>query len=261
MTIDTLKTATHDGVQLCYLDTGAGDPPLLLVHGWCCDHTYWPGQIGDFSADHRCVALDLRGHGGSDRPDQDYTIGGFVGDVAWLIREVDLDRPVLIGHSMGGCIGLNLAHSHPDLVRALVMVDSPVVPVGDALRPLLDSILAGFKGPAFKETAATFVGSFLFNENSDPNLRDEVVAGMSSAPQRLMHTAIESTLSEENLPPGPIPVPSLFIRAATHTASAEEISQRYGGLQVAEVGAAHFLQLEKPEETNHIIRQFLEGLE
>ena len=204
--------------------------------------------------------MDLRGHGQSDKPDQDYTIGGFVDDLAWLISEIRIERPVLIGHSMGGCIGLNLAHRRPDLLRALVMVDSPVVPVGEELRPLVDTVLAGFKGPAFKETAATFVGNFMFNENSDAALRDEVVAGMASAPQRLMHTAIGSTLAEENLPPGAIPVPSLFIRAATHTASAEEISSRYDGLPVVEVNAAHFLQLEQPAETNRIIRRFLEGL-
>jgi pimeloyl-ACP methyl ester carboxylesterase len=261
MTESALKTATtRDGINLRYLDTGDGIQPILFVHGWCCDHSHWRGQIGDFSPDHRCVALDLRGHGGSDKPDQDFTIPAFVNDLAWLIPEIGLDRPVLIGHSMGGCIGLNLAHGHPDLLRALVMVDSPVVPVDDSLRPQLDSILAGFKGPAYKETAATFVGSFMFNEQSDPALRDEVVTGMSSAPQRLMHTAIASTLSEENLPAGPIPVPSLFIRAVTHTASAEEVSSRYGGLPVAEVDAAHFLQLEKPAEANRIIRQFLKEL-
>jgi pimeloyl-ACP methyl ester carboxylesterase len=204
--------------------------------------------------------VDLRGHGESDKPDQDYAIPAFVDDVAWLITEIGLDRPVLIGHSMGGCIGLNLAHRHAELVGGLVMIDSPVIPPTDELSGLVDRILTGFRGPEYKETAATFVRSFMFNENSDPALRDEVVAGISSAPQRLMYTAIESTLSEGNLPAGPISVPALFIRAVTHTAPAEEISSRYGGLQVVEVNAAHFLQLEQPTETNRIIRQFLEGL-
>ena len=260
MPATSMKTVTRDGINLGYTDSGTGARSLLFVHGWCCDQSYWRAQIDDFAAGHRCVALDLRGHGGSDKPDQDYTIAGFVDDVAWLIAELGLHRATLVGHSMGGCIGLNLAHRHPDLLRALVMLDSPVIPIGDALRPLLTSILAGFKGPAFRETAATFVGSFMFNENSDPALRDEVVGGMSAAPQRLMHTALDSILSEDNLPAGPIPVPALFIRAATQNATANEISSRYGGITVAEVDAAHFLQLEQPAETNRIIRRFLEGL-
>lgn len=160
---------------------------------------------------------------------------------------------------MGGCIGMNLAHRRPDLLSTLVMADSPVMPVGDALRPLVDSILAGCKGPSYQQTAATFVSSFMFNENSDPAFRDEVVPGMARAPQRLMHTAIASTFAEENLPPGLIPVQSLFIRAATHAASPEEISFRYG-LPVAEVNAAHFLQFEQPTEANRIVRRFLEEL-
>lgn len=161
---------------------------------------------------------------------------------------------------MGGCIGLNLAHGHPELVGGLIMIDSPVIPPIGELSGLVDNILTGFRGPDYRETAKTFVVSFMFNEDSDPALRDEVVGGMSSAPQRVMHTAIESTLSEENLPAGPIPVPALFIRAITHTAPTEEISSRYGGLPVAQVNAAHFLQLERPTETNRIIREFLEGL-
>lgn len=255
-----LKTVIRDTVALRYVEAGSGSPPLLFVHGWCCDHSHWRGQLPDFSAAHRCVAIDLRGHGDSDKPDEDYTIGRFVDDVAWLIEEVQIDTPVLIGHSMGGCIGLNLAHRYPDLLRALVMVDSPVIPIGKALRPQLNAILAGFKSSGYKETAATFVRSFMFNERSDLALCDDVVAGMSTAPQRLMHTAIDSLLSEENLPAGPIPVPSLFIRAVTQTASAKEISSRYGGLPVVEVHAAHFLQLERPVETNRILHEFLGGL-
>jgi pimeloyl-ACP methyl ester carboxylesterase len=260
-TASILKSATTpEGINIRYLDRGSRTQSILFVHGWCCDHSHWRGQLDDFSSEHRCIAVDLRGHGGSDKPDQDYTIRTFVDDVAWLITEIGLDRPVLIGHSMGGCIGLNLTHRHPNLVRALVMVDSPIVPLDDALRPQLDSILAGLSGPDFREIALTFVGSFMFNEHSDPALRDEVIAGMSGAPQRVMHTAIESTLSKDNLPAGPIPVPALFIRAVTHTASTEEISSRYGGLPVAEVNAAHFVQMEQPAETNRIIRQFLDGL-
>src|SRR3990170_4498714 len=106
MTTHALSTATRDGVNLRYLDTGSGDRPLVFIHGWCCDHTYWRDQTTEFARRHRVIAVDLRGHGQSDKPDQDYTIGGFADDVAWLIRRLDLDRPVLVGHSMGGVIAL-----------------------------------------------------------------------------------------------------------------------------------------------------------
>jgi pimeloyl-ACP methyl ester carboxylesterase len=68
---------TRDGVKLFYEEAGVGEPPILLVHGWTCDHTYFAPQFGHFSIDHRVVAVDLRGHGQSDKPEQDYTPGAF----------------------------------------------------------------------------------------------------------------------------------------------------------------------------------------
>src|SRR5438093_4058664 len=123
VTSATLKFATRDGVKLAYLDVGAGDPPLLFVHGWCCNHTYWRDQIPEFAERHRVVAVDLRGLGDSDKPDQDYTVPEFADDVAWLIGEIGLKKPVLIGHSMGGLIALHVARKHPDLARGAVLVD------------------------------------------------------------------------------------------------------------------------------------------
>ena len=73
----------------------------------------WGDQIEAFAPKHRIIAVDLRGHGESDKPDQDYDIAGFADDMAWLIREIGLDRPVLIGHSMGGVTTLNLAAQAP----------------------------------------------------------------------------------------------------------------------------------------------------
>ncbi|HSP54543.1 MAG TPA: alpha/beta hydrolase, partial [Dehalococcoidia bacterium] len=75
MTVDdALKLAVRDGVALAYLDIGVGAPPLLFIHGWCCDRTYWREQLLAFQDRHWTVAVDLRGHGASDKPDQDYGI-------------------------------------------------------------------------------------------------------------------------------------------------------------------------------------------
>jgi len=64
----------RDGVKLHYEEAGAGDPPFVFVHGWCCNHTYFAPQFDHFAKNHRVVAVDLRGHGASDKPEQDYTI-------------------------------------------------------------------------------------------------------------------------------------------------------------------------------------------
>ena len=90
----------RDGVALFYEEAGEGDPPIVLVHGWCCDHAYFAPQFEHFRRAHRVVAVDLRGHGKSDKPRQDYTIEMLADDVAWLCGELGLVKPVVIGHSI-----------------------------------------------------------------------------------------------------------------------------------------------------------------
>ena len=259
MTVDRgLQTTVRDGVGLAHADIGAGAPPLLFIHGWCCDHTHWREQVIAFHERHRTVAVDLRGHGDSDKPDQDYSINGFVDDIAWLCGKIGLEKPVVVGHSMGGVIGMNLVRKHPYLASALVMVDSPVIPLPEELQPVLAQTLASLQSPGYVETAKSFVATFMFRDDSNPELKASIIEGMAAAPQRLMWTALGDTVAAANLAPGTIPVPSLFVRATTQIASADEIRARYPGTQVQDVDAAHFLQMENPQAFNDVLRRFIE---
>ena len=69
-----MRRLERDGVALFCDEAGGGEPPILLVHGWCGDHTYMAPQFEHFRRQHRTVAVDLRGHGRSDEPEQEYTI-------------------------------------------------------------------------------------------------------------------------------------------------------------------------------------------
>ena len=255
-----LKTANRDGVNLRYRDTGSGDPALIFIHGWCCNQAMWRDQLQAFAPKHRIIAVDLRGHGASDKPDQDYDIAGFANDMAWLIKEIGLERPVLVGHSMGGVTTLKLLRKHPDLARAAVYVDAGIMPFPEEMRPLLDQTIEALKSPAYREVAANVVKQFLFRAESPPELRDEVAASMAEAPQRVMHTAIASTIDEANYPPGAVLVPSLFVKAATLQATEDQIKERYPGMEVVSMDAGHFVHMEKPVEFNTILSRFLEGL-
>jgi pimeloyl-ACP methyl ester carboxylesterase len=255
-----VKTATRDGVKLAYLDAGSGEPALMFVHGWCSDHTFWRDQIPEFAQRHRVVAVDLRGLGESDKPDQDYDIDGYVEDVAWLSREVGLDRPVLVGHSMGGVIALNVIRKWPDLARAAVFVDAPMVRPPEEFQAFLSTLIAGLQSPGYKEVITNTVQDVLFRPESPAEVRNDVAERMAAAPQRLTHTAIASAFSEKNRPGGSIPVPSLFVGAATQPATQDELRERYPGMEVTTVDSSHMIQLEKPQEFNAILSRFLEKL-
>src|SRR5258705_5738797 len=86
------------GVRLAYDVAGAGDPPMIFVHGWCCDRSYFAPQVRHFSASHAVAAVDLRGHGESSGPDPGpgaYDMAVLADDVLAGAGKAALPRPVL----------------------------------------------------------------------------------------------------------------------------------------------------------------------
>jgi pimeloyl-ACP methyl ester carboxylesterase len=94
------------------------------------------------SAGYRSIAVDLRGHGLSDMPGDDslYTTDAMVAHVIDILEMLDVDRPVIIGHSMGGALGVHVALRAPGTVRALVLISS--IGFGAALPPVVGGVLA-----------------------------------------------------------------------------------------------------------------------
>ena len=69
---------------------------MLSVHGWGCDHSAFAPQAEFFSHSHRVVSIDLRGHGQTDAPEQNYTVAGFADDLAWLSAELALTKLLVV---------------------------------------------------------------------------------------------------------------------------------------------------------------------
>src|SRR4051812_41136427 len=112
----------RDGVGLACDDAGSGAPPLLLVHGWATDRTLFTPLARRARAEHRAVAVDLRGFGESDAPAQGYSIAGYADDVAYVAAQLDLGPAVVVGHSMGAMVALDLAARYADRVAAVVLL-------------------------------------------------------------------------------------------------------------------------------------------
>lgn len=111
------------GCRLHYEDHGQGTP-VLLVHGLGSSTLDWEYQIPALSRRHRVLALDVRGHGRSDKPRAAYRIADFADDVAALIEHLKLPPIHLVGLSMGGMIGFQLAVERVGLLASLTVVNS-----------------------------------------------------------------------------------------------------------------------------------------
>jgi pimeloyl-ACP methyl ester carboxylesterase len=123
-----MPTVETNGVETYYEHRGRG-PPVVFVHGASNDCRWWEPQMTSFADDYEVVAYDVRGHGrtgGSDR--SRYSMDLFAADLRALVAELDLDSPVVVGHSLGGMFALEYAARYPDALRGLVLADSQVAP-------------------------------------------------------------------------------------------------------------------------------------
>ncbi|MCK4243173.1 MAG: alpha/beta hydrolase [Dehalococcoidia bacterium] len=120
-----MPTAVINGVKINYQLSGEG-PPIILLHGFTGSHQDWALQIPVLSNKYRVMAMDHRGHGKSEAPSSpdDYSISIFARDVYGLLRHLGISKTCIMGHSMGGFMALELALEHPEMVTALVLVDT-----------------------------------------------------------------------------------------------------------------------------------------
>jgi pimeloyl-ACP methyl ester carboxylesterase len=124
------RVPVAEGVMVQVLDwtpaAGAAQerPPFLLVHGLASNARMWDGVAGRLAAEgHRSAAVDLRGHGRSDKPDEGYEIDRVGADVRAVVDALGLERPVLVGQSWGGNVVVDVAAAWPALASGVVLVD------------------------------------------------------------------------------------------------------------------------------------------
>ena len=120
------RTLARGLVELAYAETGAGDHPVVLLHGLAGTAQEWSATLRAFGDTHRVVALEQRGHGHSTRMPQDVTRAAYVDDVVALIDRLGGGPVTLVGQSMGGHTAMLVAAENPHLVRQLVMVEAGV---------------------------------------------------------------------------------------------------------------------------------------
>jgi len=122
------SSTTVDGARITFRSWGErGAPGLILVHGGAAHAGWWDHIAPRYAGSRRVVALDLSGHGDSDWRDT-YRIATWADEVAAVADVAGAaDDAVLVGHSLGGLVGIRASIAHPDLVRDLVLVDSRIL--------------------------------------------------------------------------------------------------------------------------------------
>jgi pimeloyl-ACP methyl ester carboxylesterase len=136
------------GIRLRLSDRGAGDPAIVLVHGWKGSHRLWDPVIARLEHSHRVVAFDLRGMGESDKPRASYGFDELAEDLRFVVDALELRDVVLVGWSMGTTVALRYLDRGGDAVRGLVIVNGPLrlTQTADFPHAMTEAQLEGYLG-------------------------------------------------------------------------------------------------------------------
>jgi pimeloyl-ACP methyl ester carboxylesterase len=242
-----------------YKSYGKGNEALILIHGWSCNIDSWRDSIPDLAKRNRVIAIDLPGHGQSDKPEITYSMDFFARAVEAVLRDAKVERAVLVGHSMGTPVARQFYRKYPQKTLGIVIVDGSLRNFPD--KKLIDGLLAGLRGPNYKEAAqqmlAVIAGPYI---SAEDKLR--IQTSLLKTPQYVLVSAMEGMATDSIWGQDKINVPVLAVMAKS-LFYATDLEQFYRTIaptldfQMWD-NAGHFLMMEKPKEFNDAVIAYLD---
>jgi pimeloyl-ACP methyl ester carboxylesterase len=251
------------GLSIVYDDSGTtARPPVVLLHGWATRRTSMRPIFNAMRTSHRILNVDLAGHGDSAVPEDEarLEVAALAEDVAALCDTVDVRSAVLIGHSLGGAVAVELAAQRPDLVSALVALEG-ILFMPPAMIEQSTALLGALRSPAWRGVMAEVLGA-AFLPSDDPSLLQRLLDEMRAMPQhvvagvaeRLLRWDVESAAKTV----GAVETPLLYVEATGGLADLDALRDRCPQLQIGRVVAVgHDQMLETPAQSVAMIEAFL----
>lgn len=265
----TSKFADYQGMIVRYTDTGGPGPAVLFVHGWSCNLDFWEHQVEALAGEYRVLAMDMPGHGNSGKPRVDYTIAFLGGSALAVMDHAGVDKAVLMGHSMGFPVAREAWRMAPERIVALGSIDGAMIELPgdpDARAKLIADIqgfAAQFAQPGYKQIVTDFVNA-MHHEQTPVEVRARVLEEMLKTPQYVGQSAMKHFVDPAVWKKDHVDVPVLAVYADSPEITPEFqafFRELFPNLTAHKMsGVGHFLMLEKPDELNAVIKDFLGGL-
>jgi 3-oxoadipate enol-lactonase len=263
-----MTSVQSNGVRLSVVREGSG-PTVVLLHGYLFGARWWRPQIDALSDRFDVVAVDLRGQGGSEAPDSGYDHWTQAEDIHGVIQELGLAPAHLVGLSMGGFIAMRLALAHPEDVRSLVLLDTsaaPEVPEARERDEAMYSVVeAGDLDAVLPALPPIFFADDFIVEHRD--VVDRWLEGLRGADVAGLVRAGRGNDARDDIRPrlAEIRVPALVIHGTEDVPipveRGREIAAGIDGARFETVSGGHQSNVDRPEDTSRLIREFLLSLE
>lgn len=252
------KFATLNGAKIHYQSYGQGSDAFVLVHGWSSNLTAWGYQIPDLAKRGRVIALDLPGHGQSDKPQLAYTMDHFAAAIDAVMKDAKVERGVILGHSMGTPVARQFYRKYPKKTLAIVIVDGGLRPFGD--KAMRDQYLNMFRSANYKDAGTQMFGQMTPMLSAED--KEKALTSFRNTPQNVLVSAMESMNDEALYTSDKINVPVLAILAKSPFWPADTDQFLKGLAPDLELiwweGVDHFLHQEKTKDFNNAVIAFVD---
>jgi len=263
------ETQAHPAgqLQLAHEESGEG-LPVVLLHPFPLDHSYWTPQLTGFVDHCRIIAPDMRGFGATPAQPP-YNVDRYADDVVALLDRLSIESAVIGGCSIGGYITLALWRRHRDRIRGLMLFDTRARADSDDERlkraGQIDFARSNGAAAVAEQMLPAVLGATTLErhpeivEHARFIMQRATVDGIIGAVEAMMHRPDSNAL----LPT--IDVPTLIVCGAEDVATPPEESRHMhdripGSVLEMIEGAGHLSSLERPSAVNHVMREFLAGL-
>jgi pimeloyl-ACP methyl ester carboxylesterase len=253
------RFAKLDGSRIHYVNYGKGSDALVFIHGWTCNVDHWRAQVNEFAKRNRVIAVDLPGHGQSDKPQITYNMDLFARAVDAVLRDAKVKHAVLVGHSMGTPVARQFYRKYPEKTLAIVIVDGPLRPFGD--KAMMDRLIAGLRSPNYKDVLRQMFTS-MKGPGATSEMEELIRTSSQNTPQYVVVSAMEGMADSSIWGEDKITVPVLAILAKNpfYPPNVEQQTREIAtnvDFQMWD-GVGHFIMMEKPAEFNAAVLQFLD---
>jgi len=261
---------TVNGIKIYYEEQGRGEP-LILINGLAFPMDLWFAQIRELSRDFRVIALDNRGIGRSDKPDEEYSIAIMAADAVGLLKALGIKKAHVAGLSMGGFISQEIALSYPEIVDRLILVATGMggprsLELGKPFWERVAATIAGKPPEQVYRTDLTLMTAAGFAE-SHPDTMDKAVALRMKNPQPLhafMRQFIACNAFDNNQRAQNISQPTMIISGQDDPIFpiplADDFRQKLPKARmIVYENCGHAIHLEKADQLTRDIREFLIG--
>jgi pimeloyl-ACP methyl ester carboxylesterase len=253
------KFAKLDGAKIHYVNYGKGSDALVLIHGWTMNVDNWRDQIQDLASRYHVIAIDLPGHGQSDKPQVSYSMDYFARAVEAVMKDAKAKRAVLVGHSMGTPVARQFYRQYPQKTLALVIVDGVLRPLAE--KTVMDRMIEGFRAPTYKQSIDQMLTA-MKGPSLSAEAMERIKASSANTPQHVVVSAMEGMADPAIWGDDKINVPVLAIMARNpfYPPNIEEISRGLAPNMDFRMweGVGHFVMMDKPKEFNEAVIGFLE---